>query len=82
MTRRIVPSVRIVRCDDLDERAERRAYWATRTIEERVLEVESLRRMWPELFGDPDQPIARVVNKRRLGEPAPTPPREAIIPKR
>ena len=74
MTRTIAPVVRIARLRDVDERAERRAYWATRPIEERLREVESLRRMWPELVGNADAPIVRVVHKRRLGDPAPVPP--------
>ena len=74
-SRVLAPVVRINRLGEIDERAERRAYWATRSIEERIAEVESLRRMWPELTGNADQPIARVVHKRRLGEPAPAAPR-------
>jgi hypothetical protein len=73
--RSIAPTVRIVRLGDVNERAERRAYWASRSIEERIAEVESLRRLWPELVGDADAPIARAVHKRRLGEPAPKAPR-------
>ena len=68
MTRSIVPVVRIRRLGEVDERAERGAHWAQRTFEERIAEVESLRRMWPELTGDPDLPMERVVHKRRLGE--------------
>jgi hypothetical protein len=64
MTRTIAPVVRIARLAAVDERAERRAYWQARTIDERIREVESLRRMWPELVGDADAPIARVVHKR------------------
>jgi hypothetical protein len=45
---------------------ERAAYWRSRPIEERLREVESLRRMWIERLGDPDQPIARVVTRRPL----------------
>jgi len=37
--------VRKVRRAELDEDAERRAYWRTRTPAERVAEVESLRRL-------------------------------------
>ena len=48
MTSRVLaPVVRISRLGEIDERAERRAYWAPRSIEERIAEVESLRRMWP-----------------------------------
>lgn len=65
-SRAIAPVVRKRRLDDVDEDAERRAYWATRTIEERLLEVEQIRRMWIEQTGDPDAPIARVVQRRRL----------------
>lgn len=72
--RSIAPVVRIARLAEVDERAERRAYWANRTIAERILEVEALRRMWPELTGDPDLPIARVVHKRALGAVAPSLP--------
>ena len=64
--RDISRTVRIVRASALDERAERRAYWASRSIEERILEVESLRRMWIEVTGDPDTAIERVVQRRRL----------------
>jgi hypothetical protein len=74
MTRTIAPVVRITRAGELDERAERRAHWAGRSIEERIRELESLRRLWPELVGDADAPIVRVVHKRRLGDPAPRRP--------
>lgn len=74
-SRSIAKVVRIVRLAELDERAERRAYWASRTVAERIAEVESLRRLWPGLTGNPDEPIARVVHKRRLGDPAPAPVR-------
>lgn len=74
MSDRIERVVRISRLGEVDERAERRAFWAGRSIEERIREVESLRRMWPELTGDADAPIVRVVHRRRLGEPAPTKP--------
>jgi len=67
---KIARVVRKVRRDALDEDAERRTYWRSRTPEERVAEVESLRRLWPEITGDPDQPMVRVVHRRRLGEPA------------
>jgi len=68
--RAIAAVVRKVKLAELDEVAERRAYWATRTPAERIAEVESLRRLWIEVTGDPDQPIARVMFKRKLGEPA------------
>ena len=71
MTRSIVPVVRKVALSELDKQAERRAYWRQQPAEAHLAEVESLRRMWIELHGDPDEPISRVVNKRRLGEPAP-----------
>jgi hypothetical protein len=74
MNRLIVPTVRIAKLGEIDERSERRAHWASRSIEERIREVESLRRMWPELTGDADAPIAKVVHRRRLGEPAPRRP--------
>jgi hypothetical protein len=67
--------VRKVRRADLDEDAERLAYWRQRTPAERVAEVESLRRLWIEITGDPDLPMVRVVHRRRLGEPAIKPPR-------
>jgi hypothetical protein len=73
--RAIPPVVRKVRRDELDEQAERRVYWQGRSAAERIAEVESLRRLWIEITGDPDQPIARVIHKRRLGEPAVRPPR-------
>ena len=73
-TRSIARVVRIARLGESDKRAERRAYWASRSIAERIAEVESLRRLWPEITGDPDVSIVRVVHKRRLGEPAPRPP--------
>ena len=62
--------VRKVRLADLDEQAERRAYWQTQSPAARLAEVESLRRLWIEVTGDPDVPIVRVVHRRRLGEPA------------
>lgn len=64
--RPIAKVIRIVRSSELDERAERRAYWATRSIEERIVEVESLRRLWIEVTGDPDVPMKRVVTRRAL----------------
>ena len=75
-TRRAIPPVvRKVRLDQLDEVAERRAYWQAQPPEARFAEVESLRRLWIEITGDPDLPIVRVVHRRRLGEPAIKPPR-------
>jgi hypothetical protein len=75
-TRRAIPLVvRKVRRDELDEVAERRAYWASQSPAERFAEVESLRRLWIEITGDPDLPMVRVVHRRRLGEPAIKPPR-------
>lgn len=73
--RKIPPVVRKVRRDELDEDAERLTYWRGRTAAERVAEVESLRRLWIEVTGDPDVPIVRVVHRRRIGEPAIKPPR-------
>lgn len=64
-SRTIAPVVHRKRLGD-DDAVERRAYWRSRTVEERILEVESLRRMWIERTGDPDQPIARVVSRRPL----------------
>jgi len=72
--------VRKVRRADLDEVAERRAYWATQSPDARLAEVESLRRLWIEITGDPDLPIARVVHRRRLGEPAIQRPPAAVKP--
>ena len=66
--------IRKARLGEIDERAERRAYWGAQPMEVRIAEVEVLRRMWIELTGDPDQPMQLVVHKRQLGEPAPTPP--------
>jgi hypothetical protein len=66
VTSSIAKFVRIARLGEVDERNDRRTYWLSRPIEERIREVEVLRRMWPELVGDPDQPIARVVFKRAL----------------
>ena len=74
MERTIQPIVLKVRRDQLDEDAERLAYWRSRTPAERFLEVESLRRLWIEITGDPDLPMVRVVHRRRR-EPAIKPPR-------
>jgi hypothetical protein len=74
--RREIPVVvRKVRRDELDEDAERLADWRGRTAAERIAEVESLRRLWIEITGDPDVAMVRVVHRRRLGEPAIQPPR-------
>ena len=67
--RTIAAVVRKRRLSELDEPAERRAYWASRTAAERIAEVESLRRLWIEITGDPDVAMARVLSKRRLGPP-------------
>lgn len=75
--RTIAPVVRRVARAELDEDAERLAYWRRRTPAERVAEVESLRRLWVELTGDPDLPMVRVVHRRRLGDPAIRPPAAA-----
>jgi hypothetical protein len=72
--REIATVVRRSRLGQVDEAGERRAYWAQQSIEARIAEVETLRRMWIEVTGDPDRPMQRVVHKRRLGEPAPKPP--------
>jgi hypothetical protein len=75
-TPRAIPLVvRKIRRDELDEVAERRAYWQAQPPEARIAEVESLRRLWIEITGDPDVPMVRVVHRRRLGEPAIKPPR-------
>jgi hypothetical protein len=73
--RTIARVIRKVRRDQLDEDAERLAYWRSRTPAECIAEVESLRRLWIEITGDPDAPMVRVVHRRRLGEPAIQPPR-------
>jgi hypothetical protein len=52
-----------------DDSLARLTYWRSRPIAERLAEVESLRRMMIETLGDPDQPIARVIHRRRLGAP-------------
>jgi hypothetical protein len=70
VSRSIAPVVRKVRREELDEQAEGLAYWNTQTPEARIAEVESLRRLWIEVTGDPDLPIVRVIHRRRLGEPA------------
>lgn len=77
MTQRrdIAPVVRKSKLGQVDEAADRRAYWARQPIEARIAEVEALRRLWIEVTGDPDRPIEKVVHKRRLGEPAPSRPR-------
>jgi hypothetical protein len=64
--------------DELDEQTERRAYWAAQPPADRIAEVESLRRLWIEITGDPDLPIVRVVNRHRLGDPAIQPPGQAF----
>ena len=73
--REIALVVRKVRRNELDEDAEGLAYWRSRTAAERIAEVESLRRLWIEITGDPDVPMVRVVHRRRLGDPAIQPPR-------
>ncbi|MEO6771474.1 MAG: hypothetical protein ABI467_00440 [Kofleriaceae bacterium] len=71
MTKRAIAGVvRRSRLGEIDERTERAAYWRTQPVADRIAEVESLRRMWIEITGDPDRPIERVVYKRRLGDPA------------
>jgi hypothetical protein len=72
--RAIALVVRKLRPAELDEQAERRAYWQTQPPGARIAEVEALRRLWIELTGDPDLPMVRVVHRRRLGEPAVPPP--------
>lgn len=74
--RAIAPVVRKVRRDELDEQAEGRRYWAAQSPAARFAEVESLRRLWIEVTGDPDLPIVRVIHRRRLGEPAIAPNHE------
>ncbi len=66
--RAIACVVRKGRLGEIDEDAERRSYWATRSVELRIAEVESLRRVWIGLTGDPDLPIVRAVHRRKLGE--------------
>ena len=70
MKRDIAMVVRRVRTADLNEDAERRAYWLGRPAPERIAEVEALRRLWPSLTGDPDVPMVKVIHRRRLGEAA------------
>ncbi len=74
----IAATVRIARLGEIDERAERRAHWASRSVAERLAEVEFLRRLWCDLGGDPDLPMQRVVVRRRLGEPAARPPSRSV----
>ena len=70
MTERAIAAVvRIARLGEIDERAEKIAYWSKQTIEAKIFEVESLRQLWVEATGDPDLPIQHVVSKRRLGTP-------------
>ena len=59
---------RVVRRTKLgdDDDARTLAYWLAQPIERRILEVEALRRMWIDRLGDPDQPMARVIARRRL----------------
>ena len=73
--RKISPVVRKVRRDELDEDAGRLACWRGQTAAERIAEVESLRRLWIEITGDPDVPMVRVVHRRWLGDSAIQPPR-------
>ncbi len=40
--------------------------WSDRTPAERFLEVERLRRSWTSLFGNPDEPIAKVIFKHKM----------------
>jgi hypothetical protein len=51
-----------------DDGADTLAYWLAQPMERRILEVEALRRMWIDRFGDPDQPMQRVIIRRRLGD--------------
>ena len=74
MTRLIAPIVRRVPLGKLDEDAERRAYWRQQPPAAIIAEIESLRRLWTGLAGDPDLPIARVVHKRYLRDAPPPPP--------
>ena len=63
----IVATVRKRR--DVDEDAERRTYWATRTAAERLAEVSSLRALrLLERFQAGT--VERVFHRRRRGEPA------------
>lgn len=66
-TRTIERIVRRTRLGDDDDHRTL-SYWLAQPMERRIMEVESLRRMWIESFGDPDQPIERIVLRRRLGE--------------
>ncbi|MGE0867589.1 MAG: hypothetical protein AB7P03_03440 [Kofleriaceae bacterium] len=67
--RTIARVVRKGRLGEIDEDAERRAYWGSMSVAARIAEVESLRRLWIGLTGDPDLPIVRVVHRRKLGDP-------------
>ncbi len=69
--RTIAAVVRKSKLGEIDETAERLAYWRAQPIEARLGAVESLRRLWIEQTGDPDLGITRVIHKRKLGDPAP-----------
>jgi hypothetical protein len=67
--RQIALVVRKIRMGQLDEHAESLAFWAGKSPEEKLTEAESLRQMWPELTGDANEPLVRVLHRRRLGDP-------------
>ncbi len=58
-----------VRKYKLGEEPDPNKEWLKRTPAERFLEVERLRRSWTGLFGDPDEPIEKVIFKRKITLP-------------
>ena len=74
MTRAMAIVARKGRLGEIDEDGDRRRYWATQDPAARIAEVESLRRVWIGLTGDPDLPIVRVIHRRGLRDPAVPPP--------
>ena len=61
MKRSIANVARVLRRQSLNEDAERRAYWASRTVSDRLLALEELRSV--------SVPLVRAVTVRRLGSP-------------
>lgn len=61
MTRTIAKVVRVRHRMTVDEDAERKVYWASRSPQERFLAVEELR--------DVSVPLIRAINLRALGRP-------------